>query len=83
MVIHHFPSLTLHYPQIDTVWVDASIGPESTADEIGETIKKMPYLDLCIKETLRMHPPVQMTQRVNTQSLELKGYKIPAGAMVR
>ena len=42
----------------------------------------MPYLDLCIKETLRMHPPVQMTQRINTQSLELKGYKIPAGATV-
>ena len=64
------------------MWIESCIGLDSTSDEIGETLKNMSYLDLVIKETLRMHPPVQVTVRRNTTDLNINGYTIPKGTDV-
>lgn len=45
-----------------------------------ETTNKLPYLEMVIKETLRLFPISAFTLRTSTDEFELDGYKIPAGA---
>lgn len=44
-----------------------------------ETIADMPYLEACIKETLRMFPPVSRTDRTCVQDWQEDGLFIPKG----
>ncbi|XP_072041235.1 ultra-long-chain fatty acid omega-hydroxylase-like [Amphiura filiformis] len=44
-----------------------------------EDLSKMTYLTLCIKESLRMYPPVVIISRVVEDELEIDGKVIPAG----
>jgi cytochrome P450 len=45
-----------------------------------ETTNKLPYLEMVIKETLRLFPISAFTLRTSTDDFELDNYKIPAGA---
>ena len=45
-------------------------------------LNSLPYLTMCIKESLRLHSPVPMIQRITTKELEIEGYHIPANVMV-
>jgi cytochrome P450 len=52
-------------------------GAASAAD-----LAALPYLDATIKEVLRQRPTVPMLGRKLTQPMTLRGYEIPAGAML-
>ncbi|XP_044733637.1 cytochrome P450 4C1-like [Chrysoperla carnea] len=46
----------------------------------NEDVKQMPYLEMVIKETLRLFPPGVVIMRYVTRSLQLEKYTIPKGA---
>jgi len=48
-----------------------------TLDDVDE---KLPYLQACVKETLRLYPPVPMVGRKCVATDELAGYLVPEGA---
>ncbi len=47
-----------------------------------ETLRAMPYLEMVVKETLRLHPPAFGTLRQPIEDMELGGYKIPKGSLI-
>lgn len=44
-----------------------------------DVTNKLPYLEMVIKETLRLFPISAFTLRTSTDDFELDGYNIPAG----
>nr|QTW43664.1 CYP3027-like protein [Eurytemora affinis] len=47
-----------------------------------ETVAEMPYLEACIKETLRFSSPVSRNDRLCNKDFEYKGIKIPKGTSI-
>ena len=47
-----------------------------------DDLKELKYTQWCIKEAMRLYPPVFVVARQTSESLELDGYKIPAGIPV-
>lgn len=60
--------------------VDEVLGDKEDieADDIG----KFKFLGMCMKESLRMFPPVPLTPRHVENDVELAGYRIPAGTVL-
>lgn len=70
-----------------------AVAPEvqqRVADEIdgmgevatAEAAKHLPYLRACVAETLRLYPPVWSTAREATRAITIRGYRLPAGAVL-
>ncbi|XP_061270866.1 thromboxane-A synthase isoform X1 [Bos javanicus] len=55
---------------------------EHLAPEYCSLQEGLPYLDMVIKETLRMYPPAFRFTRVAAQDCEVLGQRIPAGAVL-
>jgi sterol 14-demethylase len=47
-----------------------------------QSLREIPYLDACVKETLRLHPPLVLLLRVAQQDLEVAGVSIKQGELV-
>ncbi|MCU0496770.1 MAG: cytochrome P450 [Anaerolineae bacterium] len=47
-----------------------------------DTLKKMPYLDAVIHESMRLIPPIAGMFRITIQDVEFNGYRIPKGTVI-
>jgi sterol 14-demethylase len=47
-----------------------------------QALREIPYLDACVKETLRLHPPLILLLRVAQEDLEVNGFSIRKGELV-
>ncbi len=45
-------------------------------------MSNLPYLNMCIKESLRMNPPVPFTGRKVTEPLILEGVELQPGTLL-
>ncbi|CAH2989301.1 unnamed protein product [Chilo suppressalis] len=55
-----------------------TIFDESDRSASYDDLSEMRYLECCIKESLRLYPPVPFISRQITESIDLGGYKIPS-----
>lgn len=72
------------YPDIQKRMYDEIVevvGPDHTELTL-HTLNELRYLDLVIKESLRMFPPVPMIARHATERAEIEGTVIPVGTIV-
>lgn len=61
--------------------VDATLG-DADAPPTFEQVEALTYLDLVIKEALRLYPPIHVGNRVAREDLVLQGYTVPARTRV-
>ncbi|XP_077535772.1 cytochrome P450 4c3-like [Haemaphysalis longicornis] len=59
--------------------LDDVFGSEVEQEYTMSDLKRLPYLECCIKESLRLFPPFPIIGRELDGDLEVDGHKIPAG----
>ncbi|XP_064612111.1 ultra-long-chain fatty acid omega-hydroxylase-like [Liolophura sinensis] len=62
--------------------LDEVLKGRESEDILWEDLPKLTYLNLCIKESLRLHSPVPMVQRQTTQTLTLGKHTIPPDTLI-
>ena len=55
---------------------------KATASSYRDDVKSLAYLGCCIKESLRLFPPVPITGRCLDQATDIGGYKMPKGTNI-
>lgn len=61
--------------------VDAVITSRDEPPTLDE-LNRLEYMDLVIKEALRLYPPIHVGNRAAADDLEVQGYHVPAGTRV-
>ena len=59
--------------------VDAVVGQESLN---AENVNQLRYLEMVIKEALRLYPPIHVGNRIVAENTTVSGYELKAGARV-
>lgn len=59
--------------------VEAALGDRRPANE---DVGLLPYLGQVIDESLRMYPPIHLSNRIAAEDIEFNGFHIPAGSRV-
>ncbi|XP_074592911.1 cytochrome P450 4C1-like [Brevipalpus obovatus] len=54
---------------------------ESNESMTASQINELKFLDQCVRENLRIHPPVACLSRRISEEIEINGYSIPAGTL--
>ena len=49
---------------------------------LWDDLQNLPYLTMCIKESLRMYPPVAFIQRLTDQPVTIQGQTLPVGTPI-
>ncbi|BFG02549.1 cytochrome P450 4d1 [Drosophila madeirensis] len=62
--------------------ISSVIGQDKSTPVTYELLNKLHYVDLCIKETLRMYPSVPLLGRRVLEECEINGKLIPAGTNI-
>ena len=62
--------------------VDEVLGPDAQAHVQWEDFNRLPYLTQCIKESMRLHPPVPIVTRKLEKPLTIDGRTAPPGMVV-
>ncbi|XP_042241114.1 cytochrome P450 4C1-like isoform X2 [Homarus americanus] len=76
-LLGHHPEIQARVQEeLDGIFEDSD-GPVTMAD-----LREMKYLENCIKETLRLYPPVPSFSRELTEDLVIDNFLIPAGTTV-
>uniref|UniRef100_A0A6N2M659 Cytochrome P450 n=2 Tax=Salix TaxID=40685 RepID=A0A6N2M659_SALVM len=57
--------------------IDSVVGTERLVDEAD--IPNLPFFQACVKEAMRLHPPVPLFDRVCRENCKLAGHDIPKG----
>ena len=55
---------------------------DSTRPCVLEDLSKLKYLDCCIKESLRLYPPVAFIRRRMNEDVRFSGHDVPEGTSV-
>lgn len=75
--------LALHQNIQDKVMLELEDAFVSVEQEVeNDMLNNLPYLEMIIKETLRMHPVLPVLGREATKDIQLKSCTIPAGANI-
>lgn len=72
----------LEYQEKVQAEIDSVIGHKSTNMIEWDDLGKFPYLTMCIKESLRMHPPVPFIGRQLTSPLIIDNKEFPVGTFI-
>ncbi|XP_022341984.2 cytochrome P450 4F6-like [Crassostrea virginica] len=62
--------------------IDGLLEGRQNGDLLWSDLPKLGYLVQCIKESMRLYPPVTFIQRITTKEVELDGHAIPAGTTI-
>lgn len=74
LLAQHPPVLRRVVAEVDEVLAGRPPAPED--------LDRLRYLDQVLAESLRMYPPIHLGNRIATEDLSFRGYRIPAGSRV-